>query len=209
MNSTAYSYLSCKSVLRIDTVWEGEGKRWNELAVGKLFTDDADATKTYYVNEYIHHLDIKKRVFIAVPYDGDVAKAKAIAVDENDDYIWDAQYVLERTDVYDAETRPSDSTSSLGHSDIRPNAVQGTKKSRHTTNSKSTTTPQAVSNVSTTTQAVSNVVGNATEEELQLLGKLFALEGKRGSTYLVVEVSTKWYAAVCVSKLGILTVRSS
>ena len=88
-DSSTFCYIPTTSVLALDNVWYFQRSRWNQLVVGRVFRDDEDLTKIFYVTDYRYFADRKQKCFHAVPYDSDEAKAKAMKDDEDDRYVWD------------------------------------------------------------------------------------------------------------------------
>jgi hypothetical protein len=69
--------------------------------LNKIFTDDEDESKTYYVAEVRYFPDFKQVCCFCVPYYGDVAAAKLLAVNfrkssNADDYIYDCKFVQKK-----------------------------------------------------------------------------------------------------------------
>ena len=71
-----------------------------------VFADDEDKTKKFYVTDVKNHAPFKTVCWFSVPYHGDVAAARLLAVDLHnssnaDDYVYDCKFV--RNNIFSYE----------------------------------------------------------------------------------------------------------
>ena len=187
-DSNKYSYFPTESLNSNDTVWSFMRDRWNKLAIGRVFRDDEDFTKMFYVTDCRYFPDRRLKCFHAVLYDGDEEKAKAMKDVADDDCVWDIDYVHQRIDAYDAEARPPAThatTSAPSESMIRSSVTQTSRSAR--------SEPKSGPSKRIFTESK-----KASDRQLQLVDKAFTTDGKNKKLYLVAEVKyIEEYDQVC------------
>ena len=123
--------------------------------------------------------------------------------DEDENYVWDVEYVHGRIDAYDAEARPPAthvSTSAPSESEIRRSETQ--------MSSSAPSEPKS----SPSKHVVSNVNYKASDQQLGLVGKAFTTDGRWQKLFFVAEVKyLEDYdeiccCCVCLPSPGILMV---
>ena len=176
-------YIPCRALLATGaSTWEFNTKAWDELMLGKIFRDDEDSTKLFYVAEYKYFTDFRKFCFYCVPFmNAQSLENIAKDVDEyDDDFVHAVDYVHLRVQLYEMETNPLQ-TSSSNRNAISSMALKATDKA-----------------VSGSSKRMISVHKHPTKLQSDLAGRTFTTEGKKGKSYYVVEVKyLKEYKQVC------------